>query len=401
MSIDHTLAAGIVSRDAWDTVYPLVSDPRTVDPITSVIVAEINAYYTRDSNTQYVDLEVLGAILESRTPNEKHREEIRLRLSKVSDICQSVSTRNVLEIYRSQQEYTLSREIASRMASNDRAGVEALLERYMELQQIQVERPSEEPTLDELLDVSFSPKNLLPLYPRVLGKACNGGMYPEQHMVIFARPECGKSLMAIHIASGWARSGKKGIFFENEDKDDSTRWRFLTNLSGMDVDEIRANRQVARELLKNHGRENIRIQPITPGSPEEIAHYVKVERPDWFVVNQIRNLQPHGRMSTVERLEHNATSVRNIAKKYGCAAISITQAGDSANNKLILEQGDVDFSNTGIPASADILLGVGANEDYRVNNLRELSTPKNKLSGESEWHATVKIDKKRSMVLES
>jgi len=64
MSIDHTLAAGIVSRDAWDTVYPLISDPRTVDPITSVIVAEINAYYVRDSNTQFVDLEVLGSSLE-------------------------------------------------------------------------------------------------------------------------------------------------------------------------------------------------------------------------------------------------------------------------------------------------------------------------------------------------
>jgi hypothetical protein len=226
-------------------------------------------------------------------------------------------------------------------------------------------------------------------------------MYPEQHMVIFARPEAGKSLNGIHIASGWARSGKKGIFFENEDRTATTRMRFATNLTAMTVDEIRARRDVARDLLHSHGFGNVRVQSLEPGSPQEIAHYVKTERPDWIVVNQIRNLQPPGRMSTVERLEHVATAIRTIAKKYGCAAISITQAGDSANNKLILEQGDVDYSNTGIPASADVMLGIGSNEAYREADMRELSTPKNKLSGESEWHATVKIDKKRSMILES
>lgn len=397
LPINQTLAASVVSRDVWELVSPTIGQ---TDPITSVIVAEIGSWYNRDSTASFVDLDVLGAILESRTPNEKHREEIRLRLSVLADIAPTVSATNVSEIFRAQKEYNLARDISSRLASGDR-DVEDLLQQYLDLRESSG-KVEVEPSIDDILDMSLSRDGLLPLHPKCLGQACDGGMYPEDHMVLFARPEIGKSLGGIHISSWWARHGKKGIWFENEDNTDKTRIRYWNNITGMTKEELRAKRDTARDLFANHGGNNVRVQALSPGSVSEIAHYVKTERPHWFVVNQIRNLMHSSRgMSRVDQMEAAATGIRNIAKKYGCAAISITQAGDSATNKLVLEQGDIDYSNTGVPASADIILGIGANEAFRLENMRELSTCKNKLSGQSEWHKTVKIDKARSTILET
>ena len=41
--------------------------------------------------------------------------------------------------------------------------------------------------------------------------------------------------------------------------------------------------------------------------------------------------------------------------------------------------GDVDFSNTGIPAACDVLLGIGANEEAQRQMERGISFPKNKI----------------------
>ncbi len=48
--------------------------------------------------------------------------------------------------------------------------------------------------------------------------------------------------------------------------------------------------------------------------------------------------------------------------------------------KVFKEEG-IDFSNTGIPAQADLMIGIGVTKEYEENGLRMLSLPKNKLSG--------------------
>jgi len=86
----------------------------------------------------------------------------------------------------------------------------------------------------------------------------------------------------------------------------------------------------------------------------------------------------------VIQLEQAATFARNMAKKYNIVVISVTQAGDSASGKASLEMGDVDFSNTGIPAQADVMLGIGMTSDMESSGQRVFSLPKNKITGRHE-----------------
>jgi hypothetical protein len=94
-----------------------------------------------------------------------------------------------------------------------------------------------------------------------------------------------------------------------------------------------------------------------------------------------------GQDNYVLKLEEAATQARTWAKKYSCVVVSVTQAGDSASGKAVLDLGDVDYSNTGIPAQADVMIGIGASEAQRNAGEVMISLPKNKVSGCHEWFA--------------
>jgi hypothetical protein len=299
----------------------------------------------------------------------------------------------VKEVFRIYKEDTLARELAAKLASSDRSGATELMDEYLKM--FDVADFEKEPELADLVRERFNKEGLMPILPLALNEALDGGARKEHHILVFGRPESGKSLTAINIACGLARFGARGIFFENEDRTDDTRLRFWCNLSGMSKQEIRDNPRRAQEIATSNGIRNLRVQPLSPGTPGEIKYFVKSEKPDFIVTNQIRNL--HVRAGTrTEQLERAATEMRNIGKKHNVLSISITQAGDSATDKCILDQGDVDGSNTGIPSQMDVMIGVGLTEDYEKNHL---STCKNKLGGRR-WDKAFKIDRATSRVLE-
>lgn len=391
----QVLAAMIVDRTAWEVIAPQVS-AKTLTPVTGLVFAGISRYYQLDAMAEYVDVEVLGDQVVAGLANPKWAPEVKHLLTVVSDVAPSVSSKNVKEVFRIYKEDALARELAAKLASSDRSGATDLMAEYQSM--FDVVDIEKEPELADLVAERFNKEGLMPILPLPLNEALDGGARKEHHLLVFGRPESGKSLMSIHIACGLARHGYKGIFFENEDRTDDTRLRFWCNLSGMDKHQIRDNPRRAQEIATTNGIRNLRVQSLSPGTPGEIKYFVKSEKPDFIVVNQIRNL--HVRAGTrTEQLERAATEMRNIGKKHGVLVVSITQAGDSATDKCILDQGDVDGSNTGIPSQMDVMIGVGLNEEYERSSMRHLSLSKNKLGG-CRWDRAFKIDRGTSRVLE-
>ena len=391
------LAAMIVDRTAFDVIYPNVQT-RTLDPITAMILAGIARYYHVDSNAEYIHVDTLCDQIIAGLANPKHGPEVKQHLEMVAAMAPDVSSKNVKEVFRIYKEDSIARQLAATLASSNRTGAQDLMEEYLKLNE--VADFEKEPELTALITERFNKEGLMPIMPMALNEALDGGFRKEHHILIFGRPEMGKSLIALNACSGLARFGARGIFFENEDRTDDTRLRIWTNLSGMNKEEIRANPSEAQRLARANGIGNIRVQPLSPGTPGEIKYFVKTEKPDFVVVNQIRNLHVKAGTRT-EQLERAATEMRNIGKKMGCGMISITQAGDSATDKLILEQGDVDGSNTGIPSQMDAIIGVGGNAQYDKADMRHLSMCKNKVGAGKRWDKAFKIDRGTSSVLES
>ena len=128
------------------------------------------------------------------------------------------------------------------------------------------------------------------------------------------------------------------------------------------------------------GLEYIRLVSMAPGNLKQIEAFADKFRPAWMIVDQLRNLDVKVE-NKVLQLEYAATGLRNIAKKYNLLMVSSTQAGDSGEGKKLLTMGDVDFSNTGVAAQADVLVGIGGDPLDVAEGRRIINISKNKLSG--------------------
>jgi hypothetical protein len=193
--------------------------------------------------------------------------------------------------------------------------------------------------------------------------------------------EAGKTALMLTIAAGFARQGLMGVYFGNEDRPQDMLVRLISCLTGMNKHEILANPEGALQVATEQGLANVQFLSVAPGTPRQIEEYATKYGAKWIVVDQLRNVAMKSE-SRVLQLEAAATAMRNIAKKLAIAVFSVTQAGESARNKEVLDQGDVDFSNVGIPSQADVMIGIGITPALDNQGLRMISLPKNKLSGD-------------------
>lgn len=219
--------------------------------------------------------------------------------------------------------------------------------------------------------------------PMALNDRLGGGLKKGNHVVAFGRPEAGKSAFAINAACGFARQGFKGIYFINEDRVEDILLRCISNLTGIQKFELSDRYEEATELAHENGYANIICISASPGTLDQIERLVDRYTPDWMVIDQLRNVQIK-EDNRVVQLEKAATGIRNIAKMYNVATVSVTQAGDSASGKAILDMSDIDSSKTGIPAQADLMVGIGVTDELEMQGKRYLSLPKNKLGGRHE-----------------
>ena len=201
-------------------------------------------------------------------------------------------------------------------------------------------------------------------------------------------------MFCINLAGGFLRDGYKVLYIENEDPDDVTISRLISRLSGLSIFELNEKPEDFSKIqtkIEGMGYNNFLLKGLSPGTFSEIQGLIDRHKPDIVIINQLRNMWVGKSVAgnKVEQLERAATSARNLAKKNNILVVSVTQAGDSATDKLVLDMGDVDFSNTGIPSQMDLMIGIGVNEDFQRNNQRMISLPKNKLSGEHVYFPVV------------
>jgi archaellum biogenesis ATPase FlaH len=252
-------------------------------------------------------------------------------------------------------------------------------------------------SVQELVSERFSAENLISVHPSSLNDRLDGGVKRGHHIVLFARPEMGKTLVTIEMMAGFARDGHKVLYIGNEDPLDDITMRVVNRLSGMNKAEVMSAPDVAEAAALQKGYENIVLQSLAPGTPREITSLLEKYKPDVLVLDQLRNLNMH-QDNYVLALENAAKQARTWAKRYSCVVVSVTQAGDSASRKAVLDLGDVDYSNTGIPAQADLMIGLGANDTHAKNGELVFSMPKNKISGKHEYFACA-VDPQLSQVI--
>ena len=370
------LATAIAQRDDFE-VLKRYKVEETLDDAASIIWDCIDDYYATDPSAPKVDLMLLKRAVERKHP--KHAE----MFNSVIDELPEPSSGNLKNEILEQKKGHVSMQLSQAFASGGE--VELLLEEYELLTADKLENEDDDLVLIDP-DVSTimaarTEENRFTMLPPALNTALEGGPLRGHHIVLFAPTDMGKTLMTLNLVRGFLEQGLKILYCGNEDPMSDLIERFLTCLTGKDKWAIRKYPDKAREFARKRGWERLVWAELSPGTLGEIRSLLEKHKPDVLVVDQLQNLHTNERGNHVHSLKIAAQGVRNLAKKYSLVAISVTQAADSATGKSILGRGDIDSSNVGIPSTADLMLGIGANQDDEFAGIRTLSFAKNKVSG--------------------
>lgn len=239
------------------------------------------------------------------------------------------------------------------------------------------------PTAETIMRVSerFDTFRLL---PRSLQEN-TGGVGRGHHIVVFALPETGKTLFAVNMASGFLRQGLRVLYMGNEEAKEDLYLRFLTRFTEVpyDRDIVHNPEELSKalEVAKARGHDELILKKLEYGTKKEINALMTKFHPDVVICDQILNLNiSHGDKET-DNLGAASKFMRELGAKHDCIVISLTQAGESASGKLYLGQGDIFMSNTKVPGDADLLIGIGVNQEFREADRIMINIIKNKLNG--------------------
>ena len=384
----HLLKASMYSRASLF----LILDYLTIKDYSrefGILITKIKDYYERDNNAPAVNKELFLAMLEQTVPNPKHFQRFKLLIEEA--LLLETSVENVNELIVQAKLYEVGLKLSTALSNNEQEKASKLMEEYrvleaansiedLENEGIEVYTAED---MERILQHAESGADQLKVYPLALSERMEHRAGPGHHIVVFARPEMGKTAICLTIAGGFARQGSPGLYLINEDQTEDVYVRSISNLTGLTRPQIMADRGNAMRLAHERGFGNIRFISLTPGNPRQVEAFIDKFQPGWVMIDQARNLDMK-ESNKVIQLEKAAQFSRVMGKKYGALMVSVFQAGDSAEGKRVLDMGDLDFSNTGVQGAADVMAGVGGTKEDTEKGIRFINLSKNKIGGRHE-----------------
>lgn len=398
------LAAAIKSRASFEAFEPHFTE-EDFTPISKFWFSLVKEWYGTDRQAQSIDRSLLAEQGKRRITNSKHEEAL---LGFIRELPEPPSADNVVRVALELKRHNAEMELGAALGAGDRKKSKRLLSIVASLQEAtdlsfgQARRTEWQDAVSvEQLFTRVGKENRIPIAPAVLNTKVDGGALPGHHIIIMGRPEAGKSLVSINMAYGFVKQKKRGLYAGNEDQIDILKSRMVSRVTRMPFAEAEANREKAIRLYKQRGGEDYLVMSqLKHGTIEALAKKIEQDGPfDFIVLDQIRNVsagsEADGKMTT--RLEAVGREMRDLLLDYGLIGISVTQANDRterANQEppIWLGMGDMDSSRTGLPGTADLIVGVGVNRELKERNQRALSLPKNKLSSAPDAHEGVIVE---------
>ena len=245
-------------------------------------------------------------------------------------------------------------------------------------------------TLVDHLNVKYQWKfNIPSLARRVEG--LSGGHF----VIVGARPNTGKtSFHASIIASegGFIDQGAKCIVLCNEEAYKRVGLRYLYCKANMSSDQVSEKRKIALERYEPV-RQLLSIKDSTDKRMDYVEQLAKSVKPDIIVLDMGDKFATAGSDRSDIYLKEAAIHARNIAKKYNCVILWMSQLSAEAEGKINVNQSMLEGSKTGKAAEADLMLLLSKNPEIEGQDSndpqRHIRLAKNKLTG---WHGTVHVE---------
>lgn len=377
MDESNLLAAIALDRSNYNDLARFGLEPKDFSEAGKFLVEAIGEQYGRDHSADQMSLDILRAQLTRRFGEGSMATSI---LDFVASWPEDVSGINVIEEYRLLRLGRVSTTLATLLATGQHGDETAtLLDKYKVLSTGK-EGTGEKARLD-LDDFVEEEGQRIEVSPKSLNEYIGGGVLPGHNIVVYGRPDSGKSLFALNQAAFALRQGKRVLYVANEEPSADITRRLLSRLANIDIERLRDREALAWALDKaGEDYENWHLLHRAGCTARDISRQAAIVQPDLLVVDQLKNVATSVDNRALQ-LDTLARQVRELGIEHDCVTMSVTQAGDSAHMKLVLAMNDVEWSNTGIPGAADLMIGIGLDEEYLATDKRMLSIPKNKANG--------------------
>jgi replicative DNA helicase len=220
------------------------------------------------------------------------------------------------------------------------------------------------------------------------------GIGPGEFGIVFATPETGKSAFVVSICSGpggFCEQGAKVLYLGNEEDTRRTMLRAIQSWSGLNRLEIAQDPRKAADRFTAI-RDRIDMKDTQDWSLDDAEAYIEKMKPDVVVIDQGDKIHINGNFAAShEKLRELYRRFRELAKRYNCALLVVSQASADAKGKTRLSPFEMEGSKIGKFAESDLIIGIGKMEsndveDTETDFTRYLTVGKNKLSG---WHGTI------------
>lgn len=373
-----------------------ILDKKDLSDIGQILYEQAEKFYERDSKATCVDYELVQQELENTYPRQ--HSILCASLDSIKHIQSSIP--NVIYSYTQTKLDSIESHLSAAIANGNKEEVGKWIEEWNKYSGGVEQEESRVYKAASITDIvsHTTGQSLVPVFPPSLASQLDGGVVRGSHILIFGRPDSGKTMVSVTNAVGLIKEGYKVLYVGNEDPDQQMIMRLICALTGKSKVEVVRDPARAEALAYQNGYENLIFAGLAPGTIPELRKLIEEYQPDVIFIDQLRNMNMY-ESNKVLQLEKAALAARTLGKQYNITVFSVTQAGDSAENKLVLDMGDVDYSNTGIPGQMDLMIGVGVDEATRRRDSIMLSVCKNKING-NYFHMPVYMDKKASLIIE-
>lgn len=218
-----------------------------------------------------------------------------------------------------------------------------------------------------------------------------GPLRPGDTMYVVKRPEVGGTSFLVHQTGHMMRNSPEStaVIFSNEEDGNRVMIRLYQSVLGWTTKDILADPAKAKSEYESimGSLDRIRIVHTSQLHRKDCERAIERYNPDLIVFNMLSKISGFGSsrvQNDVDIYSNQGMWMRELANSYNCAAMTAWQAGGQAHGKAWLETDDMYMSKTGLPAEADLILGIGKVIDTSVpENHRYLHLSKNKLPGSS------------------
>jgi KaiC/GvpD/RAD55 family RecA-like ATPase len=352
----------------------------TVDELgdaAGAVYAAACEQYERDGDLQEITPSTLRSQIERRFGEGSMADSV---MDFVASFPKDTSAINVVEEYRLVRLARVATELATNLATGQHgAATQELIEVYEKLKD--GEHQEEENYRLGLSDFTKKSGQRIPIMPERLNTFIGGGVLRGHNITVYGRPESGKSMFAINTAAPLVKNGYKVLYVANEEPSQDITRRLLARMAGIKIKKLHRKNflEAAFEKVEDV-YDNWFLYHKAGCTYKDISRQAAKIKPDMIIVDQLKNvtIAEDNRALQLDKL---ARQVRELGIEHNCVTMSVTQAGQTGEGELVLGLSDVEWSNTGIPGAADLMIGVGVNKEWDAMGKRMLSVPKNKVNG--------------------